>query len=204
MYDENGRFVFRLKNEEEHARRAKVKPGEFLADTVVEGEPHLALVVPLVVAILAGLYASLAWVGIWPHEFTYLGQCVLTAMKGGALGCVLVGGALRWSPQGRTVKQRIKKKTATQTDQRARLLAQLSFAFGAYFFVGVTFFEFFPHMTQGAPISVWLRLGRHAGELAKQEKLWKAYERWATAPAAGAQILRPMRLVQAWKAYIAA
>ncbi|KAE8220921.1 hypothetical protein CF319_g5631 [Tilletia indica] len=194
-YDANGRFVFRLKSEDERANRGRVSPGQFLAETVVEGEPHLALIVHVVVGVLAGLYALLSFVGIWPWEFTYLGQCVLTAMKGGAFGCALVGAGLRWSPQGRTVKQRIKQKTATSADQRVRLLAQLSFAFGVYFLIGVTFFEYFPHLPQWVPPSFWLRGGRYLGKVAKQEKLWNAYERWATAPGEGAQLFRPTWIV---------
>ncbi|KAL9941067.1 hypothetical protein V8E36_000555 [Tilletia maclaganii] len=196
-HDAEGRFVFRLKTEAEKTHLGKVRPAKFLVDSVQQGELHFAFLIHLVTGILAGLYGGLSLVGIWPHEFAFLGQVILTFMKGAALGAILVGGALRWSPQGRTIKQRIKKDTATSLDHKARVLAQMSFAFGCYVFIGVTFFEYFPVLWEWKPVSLPLRLGRHLATTLKQEKLWNQYERWATAPAAGAQILRPTWLIPA-------
>ncbi|KAK0521416.1 hypothetical protein OC834_006673 [Tilletia horrida] len=195
-YDSDGRFVFRLATPEEKANLGKTNVPQFLAKTVVEGEPHLALIVHVIVGILGGLYGALSMLSIWPHEFAFLGQCILTGMKGAALGSALVGAYLRWSPQGRTVKRRMKENTATKLDEKLRLLGQLSFAFGVYFFIGVTFFEYFPHLSEQAPMSMPLRLGRHFAQKAKVEKLWYAFERWGTAPAAGAQLLRPTFLIK--------
>ncbi|KAK0551901.1 hypothetical protein OC846_002431 [Tilletia horrida] len=189
-YDSEGRFVFRLKTEEELKNEGKVNVRSFLVHSASEAEMHMAFITHIVAGLLGGAYGGLSLLGLWPYDFALLGQVILTLIKGVCVGSAVVGVSLRFSPSGRTIKKRIQQKTATKLDERIRVFSQMTMDYGIYVFLGITFFEYLPPM-QMAPPSAFLTHGRVLAKHFNYEELWYPFERWATQPASIAQILRP-------------